>query len=165
MAINIGGDIYSAGVLGVHRMARSPRTKTHENIVVEDLEPGDRVPFLLTTDDPEGVREVWTVVSSERHFPEHNPHDEKLRITWDNGSTFGYRLGEHIARELPSVTGEDLKSAQSAVEETEAALAAARTELTATVQRALAQGMRAVEVGEALGVSRALVYQLRDGRR
>lgn len=63
------------------------------------------------------------------------------------------------------ITETDLQAAQSAVEQSEAALAAARVGLTATVQRALAQGMRAVEVGEALGVSRARVYQLRDGRR
>jgi hypothetical protein len=39
------------------------------------------------------------------------------------------------------------------------------TELTELVKQALAEGHSAIELGEILGVSRARVYQIRDGRR
>lgn len=55
--------------------------------------------------------------------------------------------------------------AQQALIEARAALTRSEEELTQAVQVALLAGARAVDLAEVLGVSRARVYQIRDGRR
>lgn len=59
----------------------------------------------------------------------------------------------------------DVKRAAGTLDRRRAAVEEAEAVLQRRVRDALAAGERAVDIAEALGVSRARVYQLRDGTR
>lgn len=72
---------------------------------------------------------------------------------------------DSLAETIDDTATEDLKDALEGVEAAREDLTTAEANLRRSVREALADGVQAVRVAEVLGVSRARVYQLRDGRR
>lgn len=74
-----------------------------------------------------------------------------------------------MAALLDEVAADDLREAWEALtearEQARISIATAESELQCSVMEALREGMPATRIAEVLGISRARVYQLRDGKR
>jgi predicted XRE-type DNA-binding protein len=74
------------------------------------------------------------------------------------------RIRQHLRAVEASVVAE-LTDAQERVAYAREDLKSAEAMLQEEVRNALQDGLSAIRIGEVLGVSRARVYQLRDGKR
>lgn len=72
---------------------------------------------------------------------------------------------DEMAAFIDEVGADDLRDAMEGVQYARRELADTESALRDSVREALKEGMAATRVAEVLGVSRARVYQLRDGKR
>ncbi|NUO57293.1 MAG: hypothetical protein HOV78_11555 [Hamadaea sp.] len=93
------------------------------------------------------------------------PLSERRDASVDSDAEVEVAELDEIRELMNTVAVEDLVDARDKLADARADLRAAEQDLQRAVREALAEGMPAKRVGEVLGVSRARVYQLRDGKR
>jgi predicted transcriptional regulator len=94
---------------------------------------------------------------------------ESQGLDSDPGSALPVPALDEIAALLDEVAADDLRDAWTALadarEYARRSIAVAESELQCSVIEALREGMPATRIAEVLGISRARVYQIRDGKR
>lgn len=98
--------------------------------------------------------DVFTVTLSESHDRDVSADDEATIAELDQ-----------IREDIDEMAVDDLVDARDRLADAREDVKAAEADLQRAVRDALADGVKAPRIAEVLGVSRARVYQLRDGKR